>query len=421
MEPVRRFRSLLKSMPKTSYPKEKIRVLLLENIHPESTERFRGESFQVETLPASLGEEELSKKIETVHLLGIRSKTRVTEHVLLRARRLWAIGCYCIGTDQVDLAVARRRGVPVFNAPYSNTRSVAELIIGEIIMLLRRVFEKSQGLHQKKWDKSSDGCYEVRGKTLGIIGYGHIGSQVSILAEALGLEVIYYDVVEKLPMGNANPVYTLETLLQRADIVTLHVPEDKTTLNLIAAPQLAMMKNGGYLLNASRGKVVNLENLRKALISGHLAGAAIDVFPNEPAGNDHPFESGLQGLPNVILTPHIGGSTLESQEDIARKTTEKLITYMNIGSTYGSVNFPEVQLPLLKDQHRILHIHENVPGVLAQFSNVFSQHDINIEGQYLRTLEDIGYVVADVNQKPSREILEDLKKIAATIRVRALY
>jgi len=421
MEPVRRLRSLLKSMPKTSYPKDQIRVLLLENIHAEAAGRFDHESFHIETLPASLGEEELSKKIETVHLLGIRSKTRVTERVLLNARRLWAIGCYCIGTDQVDLATARRRGVPVFNAPYSNTRSVAELVIGEMIMLLRRVFEKSQNLHQKKWDKNANGCFEVRGKTLGIIGYGHIGSQVSILAEALGMEVLYYDIVEKLPMGNARHVQNFEALLQRADIVTLHVPEDRATLNLIAAPQLALMKKGSYLLNASRGKVVNLADLREALISGHVAGAAIDVFPSEPSGNDQPFESVLQGLPNVILTPHIGGSTLESQEDIARKTSEKLITYMNIGSTQGSVNFPEVQLPLLKDQHRILHIHENVPGVIASLNNVFSQHGINIEGQYLRTLEDIGYVVTDINHLPNREIIEDLKKINATIRVRALY
>jgi D-3-phosphoglycerate dehydrogenase len=421
MEPVRRWRSLLKSMPKTSYPKDKIRVLLLENIHLEAAARFHGEAFHVEALPASLAEDELSKKIETVHLLGIRSKTQVTEGVLLNARRLLAIGCYCIGTDQVNLAVARRRGVPVFNAPYSNTRSVAELVIGEIIMLLRRVFEKSRNLHQKKWDKSSEGSYEVRGKTLGIIGYGHIGSQVSILAEALGMDVIYYDIAEKLPIGNARPVHQLNDLLQRADIVTLHVPEEKSTTNLIAAPQLAMMKQGSYLLNASRGKVVNLEDLRAALISEHLAGAAIDVFPNEPTGNDHSFESALQGLPNVILTPHIGGSTLESQEDIARKTSEKLITYMNIGSTHGSVNFPEVQLPLLKDQHRILHIHQNVPGVIAEFNNVFSQHRINIEGQYLRTLEDIGYVVTDINHLPNREIIKDLEKIAATIRVRALY
>jgi D-3-phosphoglycerate dehydrogenase len=356
-----------------------------------------------------------------MHLLGIRSKTRVTERTLLHARRLWAIGCYCIGTDQVDLATARRRGVAVFNAPYSNTRSVAELVVGEIIMLLRRVFEKSQKLQQKKWDKSSEGCYEVRGKTLGIVGYGHIGSQVSILAEALGMEVIYYDLVEKLPFGAARPVHTLAELLAAADVVSLHVPEDRTTINMIAGPELAQMKKGSYLLNASRGNVVNLADLREALIAGHLAGAAIDVFPNEPSGNDQVFDSTLQGLPNVILTPHIGGSTLESQEDIARKTTEKLITYMNNGGTTGSVNFPEVQLPLLIDQHRVLHIHQNVPGVIAEFNNVFSQYHINIEGQYLRTQENIGYVVTDVNRLPGREIFEDLKKIAATIRVRVLY
>ena len=421
MEPVQRLRTLLKSMPKTSYPKDKIRVLLLENIHPAAAARFQQESFHLETLPSSLNEDELCRKIETVHLLGIRSKTRITERVLLAARRLWAIGCYCIGTDQVALTIARRRGVPVFNAPYSNTRSVAELVIGEMIMLLRRVFEKSQSLHQNKWDKNAEGCFEVRGKTLGIIGYGHIGSQVSILAEALGMEVIYYDIVDKLPIGNARAVHHLDELLQHADIVTLHVPEDKATDNLMAASQMALMKRGSYLLNASRGKVVDLAELRDALASGHLAGAAIDVFPNEPAGNDQPLESVLQGLPNVILTPHIGGSTLESQEDIARKTSEKLITYMNNGGTYGSVNFPEVQLPLLKNQHRILHIHQNVPGVIAEFNQIFSQHGINIEGQYLRTLEDIGYVVADINHLPNREVIKDLEKIAATIRVRALY
>ena len=421
MKPVQRMRTLLKSMPKTSYPKDKIRILLLENIHPEAAARFSRESFHLETLPSSLNEDELCRRIETVHLLGIRSKTRVTERVLLAARRLWAVGCYCIGTDQVDLNIARRRGVPVFNAPYSNTRSVAELVIGEMIMLLRRVFEKSQALHQKKWDKNAEGCFEVRGKTLGIVGYGHIGSQVSILAEALGMEVIYYDIVDKLPIGNARAVHQLDELLQQADIVTLHVPEDKTTRNLMTATQFARMKKGSYFLNASRGKVVQLADLREALVSEHLAGAAIDVFPSEPAGNDQPFESVLQGLPNVILTPHIGGSTLESQEDIARKTSEKLITYMNNGGTYGSVNFPEVQLPLLKNQHRILHIHQNVPGVIAEFNRVFSQHGINIESQYLRTLEDIGYVVTDINHLPNREIIKDLEKIAATIRVRALY
>jgi D-3-phosphoglycerate dehydrogenase len=390
--------------------------LLLENIIRKQRRVFAGH-LQIVLCP-SLSEEELCKKIETVHLLGIRSKTHVTERVLLHARRLWAIGCYCIGTDQVDLAPARRRGVAVFNAPYSNTRSVAELIIGEIIMLLRRVFEKSQKL-QQKWDKARR--VTKCGKTLGIVGYGHIGSQVSILAEALGMDVIYYDLVEKLPFGAARPVHSLEELLAAAEVVTLHVPEDKTTFNMFAGPELARMKKGSYLLNASRGHVVNLADLREALITGHLAGAAIDVFPNEPAGNDQAFESALQGLPNVILTPHIGGSTLESQEDIARKTTEKLITYMNNGGTTGSVNFPEVQLPLLIDQHRVLHIHQNVPGVIAEFNNVLSQYHINIEGQYLRTQEDIGYVVTDVNRLPGREVLEDLKKIAATIRVRVLY
>ncbi|MDZ7344668.1 MAG: phosphoglycerate dehydrogenase [candidate division KSB1 bacterium] len=421
MESVRRLRALLKSMPKTSYPKHQIRVLLLENIHPEAAARFRAETFQVESLPSSLREDELCKKIETVHLLGIRSQTRVTEAVLQHARRLWAIGCYCIGTEQVNLVAARRRGIVVFNAPYSNTRSVAELVIGEIIMLLRRVWEKSQSLNLKIWDKSAVGCYEMRGKILGIVGYGHIGSQVSVLAEALGMDVIYYDIAEKLPLGTARPMPSLEALLTQADIVTLHVPEDETTINMIAGPQLAMMKKGSYLLNTSRGRVVNLADLREALVSGHLAGAALDVFPNEPANNGQPFESDLLGLPNVILTPHIGGSTLESQQDIARKTTEKLITYMNNGSTIASVNFPEVQLPLLKDQHRVLHIHQNIPGVIAEFNSVFSKHQINIEGQYLRTQEEVGYVVTDINRLPRKEVVDDLKKMPATIRVRVLY
>jgi D-3-phosphoglycerate dehydrogenase len=421
MKTARGLRRLLKRKPKTSYPKNQIRVLLLENIHTSAVQRFDGETFKVESVHASLSEEELCQRVAEIHLLGIRSKTKVSERVLSHARRLWAIGCYCIGTDQVDLASARRSGVVVFNAPYSNTRSVAELVIGEIIMLLRRVFEKSYFMHQKKWDKNSHGCFEVRGKTLGIIGYGHIGSQVSILAEALGMDVLFYDILEKMPMGTAKPVHKLDELLRRSDIVTLHVPEDKSTIHMMAAPQFALMKKNSYLLNASRGKVVQLDDLREALVSKKLAGAAVDVFPQEPSGNDKPFITVLQNLPNVILTPHIGGSTLESQEDIANKTTEKLIHYINHGGTSGSVNFPEVQLPHLKDQHRILHIHRNVPGVISQFNSVFSEHGINIEGQYLRTQDDIGYVVTDINKLTRREILDDLKKISATIRVRVLY
>ncbi len=416
-----KMRHLLKGMPKTSFPKTKIRVLLLEALHQEALDKFHAESFQVEALPGSLSEEELCAKIETVHLLGIRSRTQIMAKVLEHARRLWAIGCYCIGTNQVDLAQARRQGIAVFNAPYSNTRSVAELVIGEIIVLIRRVFEKSKAAHNGIWDKSSSGSFEVRGKTLGIIGYGHIGSQVSILAEAMGMNVIYYDVVEKLPMGNATPVATIEELLGRADIVTLHVPEDRATINMMAAPQFALMKKGSYFLNLSRGRNVVLRDLREAILAGHIAGAGADVFPQEPKTNQEVFENELQGLPNVILTPHIGGSTLESQKDIALKTSEKLISYMNTGTSIGSVNFPEVQLPILKDRHRVLHIHKNVPGVISEFSKIVANLGLNIESQILKTEEDIGYLVTDVNRLVDRQVIEELKKLEVTIKVRALF
>ncbi len=421
MNTMHRVKHLLKSLPKTSFPKNKIRVLLLENIHPAALARFEAESYQIESLPHALDEETLCRKIESVHLLGIRSKTQVNATVLQHARRLWAIGCFCIGTNQVDLVQARRQGVAVFNAPYSNTRSVAELVIGEIIMLLRRVFPKHEAAQRGVWEKSSEGCFEVRGKTLGIIGYGHIGSQVSILAEALGMEVIYYDIAEKLPLGNAKPVHSLVDLLHRADVVTLHVPEDESTINMISAPQLRLMKRGSYLLNLSRGRNVNLTDLRHALLEGHLAGAAVDVFPHEPQSNHEKFESELQGLPNVILTPHIGGSTRESQEDIGIKTSEKLITYMNTGATLGSVNFPEVQLPVQGQRHRVLHIHKNVPGVMSTFSQEFARFGINIEGQILKTEEEIGYLVTDVDRLVDRQIVEDLKKMEVTIKVRVLY
>ncbi len=421
MNSVRKIRTLLKGMPKTSFPKNQIRVLLLEGIHPDGRNRFLQEGYQVEALPGALKEGELCERIETVHLLGIRSTTQVTANVLAHARRLWALGCYCIGTNQVDLSQARQQGVAVFNAPYSNTRSVAELVIGEIIMLVRRVFEKSQAANNRIWDKSSAGSFEVRGKTLGIVGYGHIGSQVSILAEAMGMNVIYHDLTEKLPMGNATSVPTLEELLRRADVVTLHVPEDETTINMMAAPQFASMKKGSYFLNLSRGRNVELKDLRQAILEGHIAGAAIDVFPREPKTNQEIFETEMQGLPNVILTPHIGGSTLESQKDIAGKTSEKLINYLNTGTTVGSVNIPEVQLPILRDRHRILHIHRNVPGVVSEFSQIFARLGINIESQILKTEEDIGYLVTDVNRLVDRQVLEDLKKLEVTIKVRLLY
>ena len=405
----------------TSYPVDKIKVLLLENIHQEAISRFKTETYQIESLPTSLTEEELCERIATVHMLGIRSRTHITEKVLKRAKRLWAIGCFCIGTNQVDLLQARQKGIPVFNAPYSNTRSVAELVIGDIIMLLRRIFEQNNAVHNQKWHKSSSNAFEVRGKTLGIVGYGHIGSQVSILGEALGMDVIYYDVMEKLPLGKAESVSSLNELLQRADVVTLHVPEAESTVNMIAAPQLAIMKEGSYLINLSRGQNVELSDLHKALLEGHLAGAAIDVYPVEPKANKDKFEHELQGVPNVILTPHIGGSTVESQKDIGTKTSEKLITFMNTGTTIGSVNFPEVQLPLLVKRHRVLHVHQNVPGVISKFSNAFATLGINIESQILKTEADIGYMVTDVNRLVNSQIIQDLKKLDETVRVRVLF
>jgi len=400
---------------------ERVCVLLLEKIHPYAKEQFQQQNYTLSEEPKSISEAELAKAVEPLHLLGIRSKTRLTGKVLKKAPNLLAVGCFCIGTDQVDLAECTRRGIAVFNAPYSNTRSVTELVIGEIIMLLRRTFEKSNAAHQGVWSKSEDASFEVRGKTLGIVGYGHIGSQVSVIAEALGMNVIFYDIADKLALGNARPVHSLAELLRRADIVTLHVPDTKATRNMLGAKELAQMKKGSCLINTSRGTVVVLEDLCQALTDSHLQGAAIDVYPNEPSSSSERFKCLLQGLPNVILTPHIAGSTEEAQADIAQKTSARLIRFLEFGTTTGSVNFPEVELPVLNKNHRIIHIHKNVPGVIRQVSEILARHKYNIEGEYLRTTHELGYLVTDVNRKVTPETFSELQKVRATLKVRVLF
>ncbi len=396
-------------------------VLLLEKIHPHAGEQFRARNYGVVEKPNSPADSELNQALKDIQILGVRSKTKVTPRILQKAPKLLAVGCFCIGTDQVDLKKCSELGIAVFNAPYSNTRSVTELVIGEIIMLMRRIFERNSAAHQGVWKKGDDSCFEVRGKTLGIVGYGHIGSQVSVIAESLGMNVIFYDIAEKLALGNARPAHSLEELLHKADLVTLHVPEDKSTRNMLGARQFGMMKKGSYLINTSRGNVVVLEELGRALKEGHLGGAAIDVYPNEPAGAGEPFTCLLQGLPNVILTPHIAGSTQEAQADIALKTSNRLIRFLEFGTTTGSVNFPEVELPVLNQNHRIIHIHKNVPGIIKQVSEILARHKYNIEGEYLRTTHELGYLVTDVNRKVTPEIFAELRKISATLKVRVLF
>ncbi|MCR5889042.1 phosphoglycerate dehydrogenase [Hymenobacter sp. J193] len=403
-----------------SYPKNRIRVLLLENPDPRAAELFRQEGYQVDTVPGGLDEEELIQQIEGVSILGIRSKTQVTQRVLDAANRLISIGAFCIGTNQIDLAGCMKKGVAVFNAPFSNTRSVVELALGEIIMLARRIPEKNPKMHQGTWDKSAGGSFEIRGKKLGIIGYGNIGSQLSVVAEAVGMQVLYYDVAEKLQLGNAVKVRTLQELLQQADIVTLHVDGRPTNTNLIGAAELALMKPGALLLNNSRGHVVDVPALAAVLRSGHLGGAAVDVFPYEPKTNQESFESELRGLPNVLLTPHIGGSTAEAQRNIAEFVPERIMQYVNTGNTQQSVNFPNIQLPE-QQAHRLIHIHHNVPGVLARINNVLAQHHVNILGQYLKTNEHIGYVITDIDKEYEQEVIGELRKVEHTIKFRVLY
>lgn len=404
-----------------SYPKNRINVLLLENVHPKAIELMNYEGYNVEVYPSGLDEEELAAKIKNVSILGIRSKTQVTAKVLENANRLIAIGAFCIGTNQIDLAACLKKGVAVFNAPFSNTRSVVELAIAEIIVLMRKLFDRSAAMHQGKWDKSARGSFEIRGKNLGIIGYGNIGAQLSVIAESLGLNVIYYDIEEKLALGNATKCHSLNELLERADIVSLHVDGRESNLNMISDAEFAKMKDEVIFINLSRGHVVDIAALKKHIENGKIAGAAVDVFPEEPKSNDEEFLSELRGLPNTILSPHIGGSTIEAQENIAGFVPNKIMDYINTGSTSNSVNFPNLQLPALENAHRLIHIHENVPGILAKINQVLADHDINIVGQYLKTNELIGYVITDIDKEYDRELIKTLRSIDHTIKFRVLY
>jgi D-3-phosphoglycerate dehydrogenase len=404
-----------------SFPPDKMKVLFLEGIHPAAAERMRQSGYQTEMVKAAYSEDELCMKIGSVHILGIRSKTNVTKKVLEHAKHLLAIGCFCIGTDQVDLDEARRQGVPVFNAPFSNTRSVAELAIAEMIMVARQAAHKSQLLHAGVWEKSADGCCEVRNKTVGIIGYGHIGPQVGLLAEAFGMKVYYFDIVGKLPLGNATPVASLEELLKLSDFVTLHVPDTAETRSMISSQEIEQMKNGSFLLNLSRGRVVDLEAVKYALESKKLAGAAIDVFPEEPKSNDDPFSSPLCGLNNVILTPHIGGSTVEAQRNIGLEVASTFVKYIETGSTTGAVNFPQVELPVVKDSHRILNIHRNVPGVLSSINQIIASMGANIRAQYLETRGDVGYLIIDVDSDISAAVKSSIDELDTSIKTRMLF
>ena len=407
---------------KTSHPKEKIRILFLENISDIAVKNFKQQGYvQVDKIGKALTEEELIHEIKDVHILGIRSKTQITKNILAAANKLQAIGCFCIGVNQVDLKSATRNGVVVFNAPYSNTRSVAELVIGLSIMLIRRIPDKNKAAHEGIWMKDAKGSYELRGKTLGIIGYGNIGSQVSVLAESLGMKVLFYDVETKLPLGNAVDGKSLKEVLGKADIVTLHVPETSQTKNIINRNTIKQCKKGAIIINYARGEVVDLDALRKSIVDGHIGGAAIDVFPWEPEKNGDRFQTPLQDLPNVILTPHIGGSTEEAQQNIGEDVSVKLFNYLEKGITFGSHTVPALALPPQEGSHRILHIHRNVPGVLSEINTRLSKDKINILGQYLKTNEDIGYVVLDVDKQLSNRALQLLKEVKESIKVRMLY
>jgi len=406
----------------TSYPKDKIKILFLENISDAAIQLFRDNGYtDIKKNGGALSEDELIQEVKNVHLLGIRSKTQITERVLANAPKLQAIGCFCIGTNQVNLNAARKKGVVVFNAPYSNTRSVAELVIGSSIILIRKIIDKNKAAHEGKWFKDSKGSYELRGKTLGIIGYGSIGSQVSILAEALGMKVIFYDVVTKLPLGNAISKKTIKEVVSKSDVITLHIPENLATKNLINKANLKFFKKGSILINYARGEVVDLDALAMFLKDGSLSGAAIDVFPVEPEKNGDAFSSPLQNLSNVLLTPHIGGSTEEAQLNIGEDVSMKLYQYLEMGITTGSHTIPEMSLPPQEGTHRILHIHNNVPGVLSEINSTLSEHNINILGQYLKTNDEIGYVVLDLDKKLSKNASDLLKLVKGTIKVRVLY
>jgi len=404
-----------------SYPKNRINVLLLENVHPVAVKLMKDEGFKVETYPAGLTEDELCEKIENVSILGIRSKTQVTSRVIEHANRLMAIGAFCIGTNQIDIIACAKKGISVFNAPYSNTRSVVELAIAEIIMLLRNLPDKFAQMHLGKWNKSANNSFEIRGKNLGIIGYGSIGSQLSVLAEGLGMKVFYYDTEEKLALGNAVKCKSLKELLSVADVISLHVDGRDSNKHMIGTPEFQLMRKGVILINLSRGHIVDVGALKKNIENGQVGGCGMDVFPDEPISNSAEFISELRGLPNVILTPHIGGSTLEAQENIAQFVPGKLMDYINTGSTSQSVNFPNLVLPTLENAHRLIHIHDNVPGVLAKINSALANHEINIAGQYLKTTEHIGYVITDINKDYDRELIKEMRAIEHTIKFRVLY
>ena len=407
---------------KTSYPKDKIKILFLENISDAAIKVFRDAGYtDIKKVGGALTEEQLIEEVKNVHLLGIRSKTQVTEKVIKHAAKLQAIGCFCIGTNQVNLQAARKKGVVVFNAPYSNTRSVAELVIGASIILIRKILDKNAAAHKGIWQKDAKGSFELRGKTLGIIGYGNIGSQVSVLAEALGMKVLFYDTSTKLPLGNAESRKSIKDVVSQSDIITLHVPETGQTKNLINKPLLKHFKKGAILINYARGEVVDLEALKSSLLDGLISGAAIDVFPVEPEKNGDVFSSPLQNIPNVLLSPHVGGSTEEAQFNIGEDVSAKLLQYLEMGATYGSHTVPEINLPPQEGTHRILHIHANVPGVLSEINSTLSEHKINILGQYLKTNDEIGYVVLDIDKKLSKNAVDLLKQVKGSIKVRLLY
>lgn len=409
-------------MSKTSLDKSKIRFLLLEGVHQNAVDTLKKAGYSnIEYIAGALPEDELKAKIADAHFVGIRSRTQLTEDVFECAKKLVAVGCFCIGTNQVDLNAARERGIAVFNAPYSNTRSVAELALGQAIMLMRGIPQKNAACHRGGWDKSAAGSYEVRGKKLGIIGYGSIGTQLSVLAESLGMQVFYYDVVTKLPLGNATQVDTLGELLAMSDIVSLHVPQLPSTKWMIGEKEIRAMKKGAILMNAARGTVVVIEALAEAIRDGHLAGAAIDVFPVEPRANGEEFESPLRGLDNVILTPHIGGSTQEAQANIGFEVAEKLVKYSDNGTSVSSVNFPEVSLPSHPGKHRILHIHKNIPGVMGAINKVFADNNINVSAQFLQTDDSVGYVVIDIDASHSDLALSKLQQVEGTMRCRVLF
>ena len=402
--------------------KSDARFLLLEGIHQNAVTTLEQAGYtNIEYLTHALDEDALIEKIKDVRFIGIRSRTQLTQRVLEATTHLAGIGCFCIGTNQVDIETARKRGIPVFNAPYSNTRSVAELVIGQLILLLRGIPAKNYSVHNGSWPKTAKNSYEARGKTLGIIGYGSIGSQLSVLAEGLGMNVIYYDVVTKLPLGNANQVGTMHELLSQSDVVSLHVPELPTTKDIMATAQFEQMKDGAIFINAARGTCVNIEDLAEAIKSGKVAGAAIDVFPVEPKSNDEALASPLTGLPNVILTPHIGGSTVEAQENIGLEVAEKFVQFANCGNTVSAVNFPEIAMQQQPNTHRLLHIHHNQPGVLSSLNQLFAEHNINICAQSMMTRDDIGYLIIDVNELDSKLAFEHLNNVKGTVRLRLLY